>query len=150
MSLPGAVAGRLPAASIRRRLAAMVYDGMLLVGVWFIGFLLPNMIYGTLAGAAAPGGVAAVHAVAVIAAYFLWFWHRTGQTLAMRTWKIRLVGADDHPPGWMRLSLRFALAWPSVLCVAGLLWAVFDRDRQFLHDRLAGTRIVFVNESQPR
>lgn len=122
----------------------MLYDAMLLCGVLFIGFLLPNMVYGVLAQSALPGSLAVWHVFAVVAAYFLWFWRRTGQTLAMRTWKIRLVSIDTRPPTWTQLIVRLLLAWPSVLGVAGLLWAIFDRDRQFLHDRLAGTRIVFI------
>ena len=47
----------------------------------------------------------------------------------------------------MRLVLRYALAWPSLLYLgAGLLWAFFDRDRQFLHDRLSGTRLVLKRD----
>jgi uncharacterized RDD family membrane protein YckC len=71
----------------------------------------------------------------VFAAYFLWCWLRGGQTLAMKAWGIRLV---DVTPG--KAVLRFALA--VVLLPASIAWALFDRDRQFLHDRLAGTRLV--------
>ena len=71
----------------------------------------------------------------VLAAYFLWCWLRGGQTLAMRTWRIRLV---DVTPG--RAILRFVLAL--FLLPLSILWALVDRDRQFLHDRLAGTRLV--------
>jgi uncharacterized RDD family membrane protein YckC len=62
----------------------------------------------------------------------------------MQTWKIALSTPSGEQPSLARLALRYALAWPSVIYLgAGLLWALFDRDRQFLHDRLAGTRIVF-------
>jgi uncharacterized RDD family membrane protein YckC len=68
----------------------------------------------------------------------------TGQTLAMQTWKIRLSTPRGVPPTLAQLALRYALAWPSVIYLgAGLFWALFDRDRQFLHDRLAGTCLVF-------
>jgi uncharacterized RDD family membrane protein YckC len=73
--------------------------------------------------------------VAVFAAYFLWCWLRGGQTLAMKAWGIRLV---DVTPG--KALLRFVLAL--ALLPASIAWALFDRDRQFLHDRLAGTRLV--------
>jgi len=71
----------------------------------------------------------------VLGAYFLWCWLRGGQTLAMRAWKIRLVGAT---PG--KAALRFVLAL--FLLPLSVLWALVDRDRQFLHDRLAGTRLI--------
>ena len=71
----------------------------------------------------------------VFAAYFLWCWLRGGQTLAMKAWGIRLV---DVTPG--KAVLRFVLAL--VLLPASIGWALFDKDRQFLHDRLVGTRLV--------
>jgi uncharacterized RDD family membrane protein YckC len=68
----------------------------------------------------------------------------------MQTWKIRLVSASGAAPTWPQLLLRFVLAWPSVgFYGAGLVWAIFDRDRQFMHDRLAGTRIAFAPRSAP-
>jgi uncharacterized RDD family membrane protein YckC len=73
----------------------------------------------------------------VFAAYFLWCWLRGGQTLAMKAWGIRLVDVTPR-----KALLRFALA--AVLLPASIAWALFDRDRQFLHDRLAGTRLVSV------
>ncbi len=78
-----------------------------------------------------------VFIVVVLAAYFLWCWLRGGQTLAMRAWRIRLV---DVTPA--KAILRFVLAL--LLLPVSILWAVVDRDRQFLHDRLAGTRLVDV------
>ena len=71
----------------------------------------------------------------MFAAYFLWCWLRGGQTLAMKAWGIRLV---DVTPA--KAVLRFVLAL--VLLPASIAWALFDNDRQFLHDRLAGTRLV--------
>jgi uncharacterized RDD family membrane protein YckC len=77
--------------------------------------------------------------------YFIWYWRHGGQTLAMQTWKLKLVGADGNPASLGQLCLRYFLSWPSLLFYgAGLLWVLLDRDRQFLHDRLAGTRIVIV------
>ena len=73
--------------------------------------------------------------LAVLAAYFLWCWLRGGQTLAMRAWKIRLV---DVTPG--KAAARFLIA--AALLPLSILWALVDRDGQFLHDRLAGTRLV--------
>ena len=77
----------------------------------------------------------------VLAAYFLWCWLRGGQTLAMRTWRIRLV---DVTPG--RAILRFVLAL--FLLPLSIVWVLVDRDRQFLHDRLAGTRLVIAGDKQ--
>jgi uncharacterized RDD family membrane protein YckC len=79
----------------------------------------------------------------VLGAYFVLCWTRGGRTLPMQTWRLRLVRTDGTAVGVGRAWLRYALAWPSLsLFGAGILWALVDRDRQFLHDRLAGTRIV--------
>jgi uncharacterized RDD family membrane protein YckC len=109
--------------------------------------------------------------LAVLAAYFMWCWLRGGQTLAMKTWRIRLVA-----PGHARLPprtalLRLALAavllgafWAALLAAfvhrepwlafaslalagSSFGWALVDRDGQFLHDRLAGTRLESVGET---
>ncbi|MDP1897905.1 MAG: RDD family protein, partial [Sulfurimicrobium sp.] len=67
-----------------------------------------------------------------------------GQTLAMKTWHLRLVSADGAPLTRRRAILRFALALPSTLLGIGILWALFDRERLFLHDRLAKTKIILT------
>lgn len=138
-------------ASLRRRLASLLYDALLLFALLFIGFLLPHMLLGVLANVHLDGSLLWAHVVCVAAAYFLWFWLRAGQTLPMRTWKIRLVKADGYGSRLIepwRLVLRFALAWPSLLLFGcGVFWALFDSERQFLHDRLAGTRIIFTGQT---
>ena len=133
--------------SIRRRLASMAYESLLLLGLLSVAFLLPHLALGMGFGIALPGWALILHVFAVLGAYFIWCWHRGGQTLAMQTWKIILSTPNGKQPSLARLALRYALAWPSVIYLgAGLLWALFDRDRQFLHDRLAGTRIVFKRD----
>lgn len=135
-----------PLPGIRRRLASLLYESLLLLGVWAATFLLPHLGLGLAFGLTLPGPVLFLHLFAVFGAYFVWYWNRSGQTLAMQTWKLQLRMADGSKPPLSRLLLRYVLAWPSLLFYgAGLLWALFDRDRQFLHDRLAGTRIEFKN-----
>ena len=73
----------------------------------------------------------------VFAAYFLWCWLRGGQTLAMKAWHIKLV--DVEPRSALVRLLLAAILVPTGISI---LWSLFDRDRQFLHDRLAGTRLV--------
>jgi uncharacterized RDD family membrane protein YckC len=81
--------------------------------------------------------------VLLVTSYFVWFWTHGGQTLPMKTWKVQLVMKDGG-----RVTLPIALfRW--ILLISGfglvgihLLWALIDPDRQFLHDRLVGTRLV--------
>jgi uncharacterized RDD family membrane protein YckC len=120
----------------------MVYDSMLLCGVtFFAGVLFLGMT-----GSAGGGWLRhalQVYLFLVIGTYFAASWRRHGQTLAMQTWKLRLVGSNGARITWRQALLRYVCAWP---CLAlggiGILYAAFDRDRQFLHDRLAGTKIV--------
>ena len=128
--------------SIKRRLICMVYESLLLAGVAFFAGLL----FLGVTGGAANGWLRhafQVYLFLVIGLYFAGSWRRRGQTLAMKTWKLRLVGANGGRITLLQAMVRYVCAWP---CLAlggiGILYAPFDRDRQFLHDRLAGTTIV--------
>lgn len=126
----------------------MLYESLLLLGVMAIGFLAPLITLGMVFRIVVPGGIELVHLVTLFGIYFVWLWQRNGQTLAMQTWQLQLVDArSGQPPRLGQCVLRYLLAWPGLLltlCGPGLLWALFmDRDRQFLHDRLSGTCIVF-------
>jgi uncharacterized RDD family membrane protein YckC len=61
----------------------------------------------------------------------------------MKTWRMRVQRIDGRLVSPRQAALRFVLAcWGLALLGAGFFWALADRDRQFLHDRLAGTRVV--------
>ena len=75
----------------------------------------------------------------MLAAYFLWCWLRGGQTLAMKAWRIRLVDVTPR-----KALVRLVLAALLVPTGISVLWIFFDSEKQFLHDRLAGTRLVLV------
>lgn len=124
----------------------MLYEAFLLFGVLSFAFVLPHLLLGMARQSAVHGAWLWLHVFLVLLAYFGWLWKRSGQTLAMQTWKIRLISAGGSGLAWRQVLLRYALAWPSLLaCGIGVLWALVDRDRQFLHDRLAGTRLVRTN-----
>jgi len=133
-------------AGLRRRLASMLYESLLLLGVLALAFMVPYLLLGAIWNVAPAGWLAWVHIYLVLGAYFVWYWRRRGQTLAMQTWRLQLVrAADGRAPSLATAWLRYTLAWPSLLCFGvGLMWALVDRDRQFLHDRLAGTRVVLL------
>lgn len=103
---------------------------------------------------------------AVIGAYFVLSWARGGQTLGMRAWRLRVVGSDGRPAPLRALLRRYAwatapavvaieiaglLRWPNAwwpfgiaagVALAGFAWALVDRERLPLHDRLSATRFV--------
>ncbi len=151
-----------------RRVFSMLYESTLLFAVAFIATWLFQFAAG---GAVVEGWQRTAlqfYLAAVFAAYFLWCWLRGGQTLAMKAWDIRLIapGRARVPAGtalarlalaavlvgsfWVALIGAFMHRNPFIafatlgLSGVGLGWALFDRDRQFLHDRLAGTRLVLV------
>ena len=133
-----------PRAGVRRRIAGMLYESMLLLGVLSVTYIVPHLVYSMVTQRVAPGWFQWLHIFLVLGAYFIWYWRHGGQTLAMQTWKMQLVRFDDGTPATQQLLLRYVVAWPSLFFFGvGLFWALFDRDRQFLHDRLAGTRIIF-------
>ncbi|NTV09577.1 MAG: RDD family protein [Zoogloea sp.] len=132
-------------ATLRRRLSSLLYESLLLLGVLALGFLVPYLILGIAFQVAAPGWFMWLHLYVLLGAYFVWYWRRNGQTLAMQTWRLKLVDASGKAISVRQGWLRYSLAWPSLLVFgAGLVWALFDPDRQFLHDRLAGTRLVLI------
>ncbi len=132
----------LPLAGIGRRLASMLYEGLVVFAVLLIGFWLPQALLAG-AGLGFSPRLLWLHVLLLLMAYFVWFWLHGGQTLPMKTWKLRLINADGAPLRPLQAVLRYLAAWPSILLFGiGILWALVDRDRQFLHDRLAGSRIV--------
>ena len=148
---------------LARRMACWLYEGMLLFGVVFIA----GYLFGTLSQTRhAMENRPALQAFLflVLGIYFTWFWHR-GQTLAMKTWHIRVVDTQGRPLSQSRALMRYLASWlwflpPIVgtwplhlpaLEVAVLtlgwvaIWALLSRfhpQRQFLHDALAGTRLI--------
>lgn len=133
-------------AGLRRRLACMLYEALLLVGVLAFAFLMPQLIYAIVSKQTLPGWFGWLHVTLVLGIYFYMLWRRNGQTLAMQTWRLQLVDANSgKPPSPAQCIIRYLLAWPSILFAgAGLFWALLDRDRQFMHDRFAGTCIVLL------
>ncbi len=135
-NLPDAAPGML------RRLASMLYESILLFAVAFLGTWLFQFAAGSLRIEGWQRHLLQLFLLALFAAYFLWCWLRGGQTLAMKTWRIRVVAKDGHRPLKPATALlRFLCAF---LLPVSLLWVSVDRDRQFLHDRLAGTLLIPV------
>ena len=126
------------AAGLARRLAAMLYEALLVFAVAFFAAWL--FFFASGGREATAGGLRLalqLFVLAVVAAYFLWCWLRGGQTLAMRAWRIRLVRVTPA-----KALLRLLLAFLLVPTGLSIFWSLFDADRQFLHDRIAGTRLI--------
>ncbi len=81
---------------------------------------------------------------ALLVGYFAWSWSKGRCTLPMQTLGLRLKTLNDQDPSVKTAIIRALIAVPSVFLGLGFLWAIVDRDSQTLHDRLAGTRLVYV------
>ncbi|ROR32888.1 RDD family protein [Inmirania thermothiophila] len=128
-------------AGLGRRLGAALYDGLLLLALWFFATLALMPFTG---GAIPPGDLRyEAYLVAVGGLFFVYFWSRGGQTLGMRAWRLRLVGPDGRPPRAGRAACRYLLAWLSWgLGGLGILWVLVDRERRAWHDLACGTRVL--------
>lgn len=132
---------------LRRRLTCMLYESLVVFSILLIGFLLPQVVLSGFGWGTSSGRLLWLHVLVLLMFYFVWCWLNGGQTLPMKTWKLRLVNADGNRLRPLQALLRYLAAWPStILFGIGIFWALIDKDKQFLHDRIAGTRIVGTNE----
>ena len=135
---------------LARRAAALAYDGLLLLALWFSSSaLLLALSGGLLAEPARPLWLAYAHRaslVLVTVLFFGGFWTHGGQTLGMRAWRLRLVSsADAGPVSWRQSLLRLVAACLSVATLGlGFFWLWIDRDRRTWHDRLSATHPIVV------
>ncbi|WP_296446641.1 RDD family protein [Rhodoferax sp. UBA5149] len=148
---------------LARRMACWLYEGMLMFGVAFIA----GYLFGTLSQTR--NAMENRHALqaflfVIFGIYFVWLWAK-GQTLAMKTWDIRVVNRSGQPITQARALLRYLMSWlwflpalavsallklsgaESIVIVVGwvAVWAILSRfhpQQQFWHDELAGTRLV--------
>jgi uncharacterized RDD family membrane protein YckC len=155
---------------LMRRMASWLYEGMLLFGVVFIAGYLFSALTQT-RHALDNRHWQQAFLFTVFGVYFVWFWSK-GQTLAMKTWHIRVVDATGLPLTQARALARYLLSWLwflPPLAAAGLFglpggelavilvgwvlfWAILSRfhvQRQFVHDALAGTRLVHFKPELP-
>ena len=149
--------------SLWRRMASWMYEGILMFGVFFLSdYLFDTLSQSRHALQNLYGRQVFLFVVAGI--YFVWFWSH-GQTLAMKTWNIRLVDRSGQAVSQVRALGRYVLSWIwflpplalwtplqlslpglALICVAWILaWALLSRfhaEKQFWHDAWAGTRLI--------
>ena len=151
-----------------RRMACWLYEGMLLFAVVFVAGWLFSTLGQMRDAMDSRRHLLQAFLFVVFGIYFVWFWSK-GQTLAMKTWNIRMVDRAGRPVTQARAVVRYLLGWvwflppfaaiapfklsggESVLLIGGwvIVWALLSRfhpERQFWHDAWAGTRLV---TSQP-
>lgn len=162
---PGATPAIAATPTVKRRLAVMVYEFLLLFAVEMLAVLLYLLVTGNRQAPLFQHGLK-VYLFVITGLYFTWCWRDSGHTLAMKTWRVKVMQPGHARLPWRTAIARYLLAWgwfaPAlIVCavfglhargqialaltigiVAWALTAWFDSDRQFLHDRLAGTRLI--------
>ena len=98
------------APSIRRRISVTLYEMLILLGVWAIGYLVPSLLLGILMNIQVPQWLAFGHVYVLFGIYFTWYWTRTGQTLAMQTWKVKMVGENNQLLNRGQAMIRYAIS----------------------------------------
>jgi uncharacterized RDD family membrane protein YckC len=133
-------------ASLFKRFAAIVYDLFLLAALLFIAEIL---IVALNHGEAIPAdNLLAVflhrfYLLLVCYGFFGWFWTRSGQTLGMRTWHLRVENENGAAINWQQAGIRFLVSLISWLALGlGFFWSLFDKQKRTWHDMASHTRLV--------
>ncbi|HEX6137893.1 MAG TPA: RDD family protein [Casimicrobiaceae bacterium] len=158
-------------ASLGPRFGALLYEALLLAAMALVaGFLFLPLVspigVGQRSLTVPPLFARTVLFCALVAGaavYYTWCWSEGRRTLPQKTWRLRVVDADGRMLTRKTALVRYAMAWAgpvaaiaaygalrpigfgryaAILLALNYAWALVDRDRQFLHDRIAGTRIV--------
>ncbi|MDT8410243.1 MAG: RDD family protein [Wenzhouxiangellaceae bacterium] len=131
--------------TLPRRLAAAVYDGLIVVAIWMLGSALVVIPAGASIG---PGNILFQGYLLLLAfGYFHLSWTLPGQTLGMRAWRIRLDPGPHHF-GIARSAIRFSVGLVSILIFGlGFAWSLTRNDRASWHDLASGSRLIRVNGS---
>ena len=127
-----------------RRIAAMLYDALLVLALLFLATLPFIAIRG---GEPVESGENLLYRAVLLAVVFLFyvgFWSTSGRTLGMQSWGLQLESTDGSVPSATAASLRFFAALLSLLPLGlGFLWQLVDKERLTWHDRISKTRLVY-------
>jgi len=134
-----------------RRFAAILYDALLLLALWFMATLPFIAIEGGESIEPGSGPLYFVYQLTLVAvayAFFVGFWVHRGRTLGMQSWGLQLETMDGTRPSFVRASMRFfaaLLSWAPL--GLGFLWQLWDTDKLAWHDRISGTRLRYYPKS---
>lgn len=82
----------------------------------------------------------------LLSGFFLsWFWYKSGQTLGMLAWKIKIIHPQHKTLTWKQAFVRYLIASLTMPSLIGFLWCLIDRENQTIHDRIMGTRVKKVH-----
>lgn len=132
-------------APLGRRLGSLIYEALVILALGIFLFVLPLAIFSGLTHHTPGSGPLWFYLFSLFGIYFVWCWSRAGQTLAMKTWRLRVVDtASGRPLRPLQALVRYGMGWIFWPTGLSLLWSFIDPDKQFLHDRIAGSRIILL------
>lgn len=161
-SQPASLRPDYPRASFLRRMGGCLYDGLLTIALsmtvtaLYLGALAAirgqeEIKAAAAAGETLSGPLLSLLLIASILGFFCYFWHKTGQTLGMQAWRLRVETTTGETLNWRLCLLRFLAASLSWLCLGlGFLAILWGRNRLAWHDRLTNSRVVTVPANQRR
>lgn len=130
-----------PPASLLRRLAAALYDGLLLLAVWMVAtFPLLFLTGGEAIASGSPWY--ALYLLSITGGFHVWFWTHGGQTLGMRAWRLKVQTQGGASLSVMHAGRRYLWAVLSWMSIGGVLWCWLDPTGRALHDRFSQSDIV--------
>ncbi len=136
-------------ALLGRRLGSLLYEALVILALGIFLFLLPLAVFSGVSHILLGPGLLWLYLFALLGVYFVWCWVKAGQTLAMKTWRLYVVDAQNgqrlRP---LQALVRYGMGWICWPTGLALLWSLIDPDRQFLHDRIAGSRIIYVPKAR--
>jgi uncharacterized RDD family membrane protein YckC len=131
-------------AGLSRRLGAILYDCLL---VFALLMMVATPFIAIREGEAVEPQTDIVYRLilaAVIYAFFVGFWTRTGRTLGMQSWGLQLETPDGNRPSFSAATIRFFAALISWAPLGlGFFWQLWDAEHLTWHDRLSKTRLVY-------
>jgi uncharacterized RDD family membrane protein YckC len=138
-----------PNAGMRRRLAAVFYDTILVIAIW-IATSIPVVGYIT-DGEEAVGILYQLFLYIEWLVFYVYFWRFRGQTLGMQIWKIRAVDMNGNELDTRRCILRFILATLTLLPFGfGFWWMLFNKEHITIYDDMSGSRVIYLGNSPYR
>jgi uncharacterized RDD family membrane protein YckC len=131
-----------PPASLIKQIAAMIYDSLLIIAILFISTAIALIFNDGNAIESSP--IFSLYLILIVFTFYSWFWKKSGQTLGMRVWKIRIISELGGNPSWAICFLRLTFALLSITCLGiGYWWRLFKP--YTWHDKLSQTSIINVS-----
>lgn len=137
--------------SLLKILFAIFYDLLILLAIFMLVGLIAVAANNAVTGQdVIPASTISFQLLLYLVAfgYYAYFWKKSGQTVGMKAWRIRLINLNENKPlSLQQLAIRYVTAQLSFgLCLAGYLYRWVNPSRLTAHDQLSKTRIIKIEK----